>query len=155
MDPATKMRLAQVHPKVSEGIQKLITTLAGEGIAIRVTQGFRSYEEQDQLYEQGRTAPGPIVTYAHAGYSWHNFGLAVDVAPFDAHGKPDWDIRHAGWSRIVALAEADGFVSGSRWGKPDWPHLQMTGVYPVTPNDQVRQLFTASSLQAVWDAAQL
>lgn len=46
--------------------------------------GFRSYEEQDALYAKGRTAPGEIVTKARAGYSDHNFGIAVDFGAFDA-----------------------------------------------------------------------
>ena len=58
-----------------------------------VTQGLRTYAEQDALYAQGRTVPGEIVTNAAAGYSWHNFGNAVDLVPEDITiGQPDWNL---------------------------------------------------------------
>src|SRR5262249_52981415 len=41
--------------------------------------GLRSQATQDQLYAQGRTAPGSIVTYAP--YSNHQSGRALDVVP--------------------------------------------------------------------------
>ncbi len=40
--------------------------------------GLRSFEEQGQLFAKGRTAPGPIVTRAKPGMSYHNYGLATD-----------------------------------------------------------------------------
>ncbi|SVE43245.1 uncharacterized protein METZ01_LOCUS496099, partial [marine metagenome] len=43
-----------------------------------VVHTLRTYAEQDDLYEQGRTEPGKIVTNARGGKSWHNFGLAID-----------------------------------------------------------------------------
>lgn len=45
---------------------------------MKVTQGYRSIEDQDRLYAQGRTTPGAIVTNAMGGQSWHNYGFAVD-----------------------------------------------------------------------------
>lgn len=44
--------------------------------------GTRTYAEQNALYAQGRTAPGPRVTNARAGYSNHNFGIAGDFGVF-------------------------------------------------------------------------
>ncbi|WP_177225954.1 M15 family metallopeptidase, partial [Arsenicibacter rosenii] len=47
-----------------------------------LTATHRPDAEQDQLYAQGRTMPGPVVTDAKAGQSPHNFkpALALDVA---------------------------------------------------------------------------
>lgn len=44
--------------------------------------GFRSFQEQTQLYAKGRTTQGPIVTRAKAGFSFHNYGLATDWGYF-------------------------------------------------------------------------
>lgn len=49
------------------------------GIKIRITDAYRSFSEQDELYKQGRSKAGKIVTNAKGGYSYHNFGLAIDV----------------------------------------------------------------------------
>ena len=43
------------------------------------------------MYAQGRSKPGPKVTNAQAGYSWHNFGVGWDFVVFDAKGQPLWD----------------------------------------------------------------
>jgi hypothetical protein len=46
------------------------------------TEGFRSFERQADLYAQGRSVPGAIVTQAPPGKSMHNYGLASDWAYF-------------------------------------------------------------------------
>jgi peptidoglycan L-alanyl-D-glutamate endopeptidase CwlK len=43
-----------------------------------LTSGYRSKKEQNELYAQGRSKPGQVVTNAKAGQSYHNYGLAVD-----------------------------------------------------------------------------
>lgn len=49
------------------------------GYTLRISSGFRTVEEQEQIYQQGRTINGHIVTEAVGGRSIHNFGLAVDI----------------------------------------------------------------------------
>jgi peptidoglycan L-alanyl-D-glutamate endopeptidase CwlK len=68
------------------------------GVTVLLTCTWRSHEEQDKLYAQGRTTPGRIVTRARAGHSKHNTvdergapaAEAFDVVPL-LHGKPVWD----------------------------------------------------------------
>src|SRR3989304_316651 len=57
-----------------------------------LTCTYRSPAEQAQLYAQGRTKPGKIVTYAKPGQSKHNVmpSNAFDIA-FNLHGRLDWD----------------------------------------------------------------
>lgn len=58
--------------------------LAGQkGLEYRAICGTRTFEEQAQLYAQGRTKPGKIVTNARPGSSFHNFGLAIDCGVFE------------------------------------------------------------------------
>ncbi len=52
-----------------------------QGFMYGVAQGYRSIAEQNRLYAQGRTLPGPIVTNARGGQSNHNRGIAVE--PFN------------------------------------------------------------------------
>ena len=56
-----------------------IPTATVYGYTLRITSGFRSLSEQEQLYNQGRTIDGHIVSWAEAGKSMHNYGYAVDV----------------------------------------------------------------------------
>lgn len=104
-------RLAQERAKELECTVKLIS-------------GTRTYEEQNALYAQGRTKSGQRVTNARGGYSWHNFGLAVDFGVFRGAAYLDAGREY---TEIGKLARQ---VSGLEWGG-DWtsfkdlPHIQM------------------------------
>ena len=92
-----------------------------------VTSAYRSSAEQDKLYAQGRTTPGPRVTNARGGQSAHNFGLAIDVVldadPEKPGLQPGWDTKLAGWLWIKsAIWPHPRLQSG--WSFGDWPHIQ-------------------------------
>jgi peptidoglycan L-alanyl-D-glutamate endopeptidase CwlK len=147
-------RLSEVHPKLAAAIRQM-DALAPE-LDVQVTQGLRTWAEQDALYAEGRTTPGRIVTHARGGYSWHNYGLAVDLVPEDiTTGSPDWDTTHPAWARLVSIAESLGLVSGSEWhaAEKDTPHVQLTGVFPVSPDDNVRAIYQEGGIIAVWNAS--
>jgi len=61
-----------------------------EGLKILVYCGYRSNEDQEKLYKQGRSAKGNIVTNARAGQSFHNYGRAIDYVPVK-NGETSWD----------------------------------------------------------------
>lgn len=152
-------RLDEVCPQLSDLIKQLAERLELEGIIMQVSCGLRSWAEQDSLFAQGRTKEGKIVTNAPGGTSWHNFALAVDVV-MDDPSKPgfqaDWVEAHPAWQRMITIAESLGLESGARWTKPhDGPHLQLTGKFGKSPNDEVRQLFKDGGTLAVWEAAGL
>nr|WP_090767321.1 M15 family metallopeptidase [Bacillus sp. OK048] len=123
----------ELHPIVRERSDQLIQHAAVKGIVIMITDGFRSAEDQDRLYEKGRTAEGSIVTHAKGGESFHNFGLAVDFAIKTPSEDVIWDMQYDGnqngksdWNEVVELAKALGFEWGGDWEQfKDYPHLQM------------------------------
>lgn len=159
MDSASEKCLSLICPALAAKIRTQAEMLKLEGITFRVTQGLRSCNEQAKLYAQGRTTAGKVVTNAQAGHSWHNFGMSVDIAPDDptlAGFQADWDLKHPVWKRMVAVGESLGLVSGSEWRTfPDWPHFQLTGSFPVSPNDEVRQIFADGGMEALWKEAGL
>ncbi|WP_411843558.1 M15 family metallopeptidase [Salinicoccus sp. HZC-1] len=122
-----------LHPAVKENVEILKQRAAEKGILIRITDGFRSFEEQNALYDQGRSKPGNIVTYAKGGESYHNYGLAVDYALELRNGEVIWDVEYDGngnsksdWFEVAAIAKELGFTWGGDWeGFVDYPHLQM------------------------------
>jgi len=117
------------------------------GITVLVTCTYRSPEEQDKLYAQGRTAPGRKVTNARAGKSRHNArsadgtpaSQAFDVVPL-RYGKPVWGTSGNGidedptddqkddlevWQRVGAHGEAVGLEWAGRWASfREFPHFQ-------------------------------
>lgn len=98
------------------------------GITIEVISGLRSWQQQAALYAQGRTKPGPIVTKARAGSSWHNYGLAIDLGLF-AGGKylDSADPKRADriYRELGALAASMGIEWAGNWKSfPEGPHFQ-------------------------------
>ncbi len=125
-------RLEGLHAPVRDRGKALIERCAQAGTAILVTEGLRTWKEQDALYKRGRTIP-PIgrkywVTKARAGRSYHNFGLAFDIVVLDAIGKADWNPKHPGWMVAGEFGAALGLEWGGTWkGFKDLPHFQYTG----------------------------
>jgi peptidoglycan LD-endopeptidase CwlK len=153
MDAISEQRLQAVCPALADKIHALAAAMPN--VDLRVTQGLRLWSEQAALYAQGRTTLGVIVTDAPPGYSYHEFGLAVDVVPMDQDPpQPDWDLSHPVWQQIVTAGEALGLFSGSEFCTiKDWPHFQMTGTFPDSPTDEVRELYSGAGIQAVWRAS--
>src|SRR5205807_1270394 len=79
------------------------------GLDMRITDGSRTFAQQDALYAQGRTTPGDIVTYKHGGESSHNFGTAYDVTFFNAP-TPIWE------GPEYDVAGRIGIELGLEWG---------------------------------------
>src|SRR5271169_3642766 len=155
MDSISTQRLALVWPTLAEKITWLIGALEDQKILVRVVQGLRTYAEQDVLYAQGRTTVGPRVTNVKGGFSYHNFGLAVDCVPSlpdTTVYSPDWSGGSHAWETMIELGVAAGLTSGANWvSLPDRPHFQLTGQYPVNgPNDVVREL-AKGGLPALWE----
>jgi|SRR6267378_272089 len=157
MDAISEQKLVHVNPKLSALVRQMADELAAADppVTIRVVQGLRTWEEQAALYDQGRSKPGKIVTDAPAGHSYHNFGLAVDCVPMMPLG-PDWNRGHPVWQRMIAVGQKVGLTEGALWRSfPDWPHFQLTGSLPLSPNEYVRDSYIQSGLQGVWTAAGL
>lgn len=160
MDAISEQRLSQVCPTLADKIRQLYDMITDE--PIRVTQGMRSWLEQRRLWLQGRDENGNIVdeslivTKAPPGHSWHEFGLAVDVAPFDSENRPDWNLSHPVWSQIITSGEALGMYSGDQFHSiKDDPHFQLTGRFPVSPDNEARRILQSAGPRAVWIAAGL
>lgn len=142
-------RLGEVHPALRKRILQLDEMIPS--VNLQISQGLRSWAQQNALYAQGRTSPGAIVTDVPAGYSAHNFGYAVDVVPEDIiPGQPDWNVTHPAWVKILMTAPSCGLAEGAAWRTfPDDPHLYLQEL-PAEPTDEMRAQFTDGGLMEVW-----
>lgn len=111
-----------LHPKIRPMAIDFIAKAKTAGIDIKITAGMRTFEEQEKLYNQGRTTPGNIVTKAKPGQSFHNYGLAIDVVPI-VNGKAVWEDENL-WQKLGVIGESAGFEWGGRWKFVDKPHFQ-------------------------------
>lgn len=114
--------IQKLHPAIRKMTQDFLDKAKSEGIDLRLTFGIRTFEEQQALYDQGRSKPGKIVTKAKPGQSFHNYGLAIDVCPFE-NGKLNWDSKQ--WSKIAEIGKSIGFQWGGDWQNfKDIPHFE-------------------------------
>ena len=124
-DKLTDERIALLDVRIRIPAANFINEVELElGKQLRINSSFRSFNEQDQLFSQGRTKPGPIVTPLKGGQSYHNFGLAFDAVEI-INGKTIWK-RFS--EDVLKIAEKNGFEVGARWAAPytDNPHFQKT-----------------------------
>ena len=138
-DHHTDRRIKDLHPELCARTADFINHVErNNGLRLRVTSTYRSFEEQDALYAVGRTKyqDDSPVTNAKAGESYHNYGLAFDVVPIDPQGQPVWNSLH--WDEIGIAGEYFGFEWGGRWTRPDRPHFQRTFEYTTDELEVMR-----------------
>lgn len=136
MDLFAKIKTALIYPPFLEKVRAVIAECENDhGSLYFATLGFRTYVEQTKLYFQGRTLPGQIVTYARAGESAHNFGLAIDFVHSSESDSlnPDWN--NPSYDLLGNIAQSHGLVWGGSWNHPDRPHVQWPGY--ITGGDLV------------------
>lgn len=126
---STKKRLATLDPEFEDLIIRLINHCHERGINVQVSQAYRSNEEQQALYDIGRTKPGKAVTNAKPGTSFHNYGAAADLFFLNEKGEAYWSTL--AFKKVWAVAKELGLdKQGLVWGGDfkslvDYPHFQM------------------------------
>ena len=127
IDERSRRIVAKLHPAVQPKFENFIRAakyMAHEsGYDVKAISGLRTWDEQDALYAKGRTTPGPKVTNAKAGFSNHNFGLAIDIGVFSKDGKK-YHGEHPLYTELGPLGESLGLEWGGRWKFRDEPHYQ-------------------------------
>lgn len=139
-------RIILLHPRLRDEAVKCIDW-AEQGfpqkIKVRVTDSLRTEQEQNDLYAQGRTKSGDIVTNAKFGQSFHNFGLAIDFClMYDLnedgnYETASWDInknidedKMADWKEVVLVFKSFGWTWGGDFKTfKDTPHLERSFGY--------------------------
>lgn len=118
-----------LHPKVKTMALTFLNACSRRGFDVIVTSTYRDNESQNALYAQGRSLPGPKVTNAKGGESFHNYKVALDVVPL-RNGKPVWNttgLDAALWEEIGKIGESCGFEWAGRWKSfKEMAHFQYT-----------------------------
>lgn len=126
-DNLSESRLDQLHPKVRAVFKAFIEEAeAALDITLRIVQGLRTIKEQNDLYAKGRTAPGPKVTNAKGGSSYHNYGLAIDLVEMKG-GQANWNFKY---ELLKQFAKKHGLTWGGEFKSiVDKPHFELTFGY--------------------------
>ncbi len=150
--------LNQLVPAFRAQVERLLQTCAAQGAPMRAYFTLRTPFEQAKLWRQSRSreqivaevarlkaqgAPflahciesvgpqnGPPVTNALPGFSWHQWGEAVDCF-WLVNGQAEWSAQKLvdgrnGYRVYAQAAQAQGLTAGGLWPRlKDWPHVQL------------------------------
>ncbi len=126
--------IKDLHPDLQPLAQRFLDQCGGKGITAFLTETYRSSEDQDADYAQGRAKPGHIITNARGGESPHNTtdadgnpaACAFDFAIKNDDGTVDWDASDDDWQVAIRIGEGLGLVSGSTFHSiKDSPHMEL------------------------------
>lgn len=137
MDTLSLTNISKLHPALrTDAIQAWEEAQAEmpDHIKIQINSTLRTFDEQQHLYNLGRTVVntdgktakkpmGNIVTNAKPGSSYHNYGLAFDFHMV-TNGKMDWVVG-PNWMKVVAIMKKHGWSWGGDWRTlKDYPHFE-------------------------------
>ena len=145
---------ANLYPPFALLLDRFERELKLAALPFYLFEGYRSIDRQTQLYAQGRTAPGDIVTKSKPGLSWHAYGLASDYVLDGMVERPgiqwSWETKgnNATWLRMAEIAQELGLEAGYFWvDPPDCPHVQQRYGLSIS---QAYNLWRQGGLRAVW-----
>lgn len=124
-DSKTDAKIQTLHPLLRAKASKFINEVEKRlGKRLKITDGYRTFAEQNKLYAQGRTTAGKKVTNAKGGQSYHNYGLAFDCY-FTKNGSVDFSKGIT--PEVAEIGKELGLEWGGNWKSlKDLPHFQLT-----------------------------
>ena len=150
--------LTKLDPKLQQKLDQLLQSCRARGVEMRAYNGLRTPAEQAKLWRQSRPiekirqkidqlhaagahylagvlsavgpASGPHVTNSIPGFSWHQWGEAVDSF-WLVDGDSEWSTDRLinglnGYQVYANEAQKLGLTAGGLWPTfKDWPHVQL------------------------------
>ncbi|CAB4127323.1 Peptidase M15B [uncultured Caudovirales phage] len=142
-----------MYPRFLELLTQALENAYDRGALYYPISGLRTWDEQAKLYAQGRTAPGPIVTRAGPGQSWHNFAAATDNcrdADAEKSGlQMDWNL--ADYAILAEEATKVGLEAAYNWTSfKEGPHVQLPCEKHGLTLEKMRETYKEGGMDAVF-----
>jgi D-alanyl-D-alanine carboxypeptidase. len=134
LDAALQSKLARVMERVRNET----------GHDATVTETVRSQARQDELFAQGRTMPGPVVTWTRA--SKHTEGRAVDLVLDGGKASPD------AYAALQRIAKEEGLRT---LGERDPGHLELPTSVDAPPANAASIPASQASITRLAQVAQI
>jgi peptidoglycan L-alanyl-D-glutamate endopeptidase CwlK len=127
-----------LYPDVKRSMERLTEVMKSQGMPIWIAETFRSAKKQDDYFAKGRSKAGGIITNAEGLESYHQYGLAFDVA----FVKYNWNPPSFEWWRELGK---QGQKLGLVWGGDfkDWGHFEY---HPGFTWQELKKYFERSQL---------
>lgn len=142
--------ISQLHPKLQSLVYQLIEECSAQGLQIAIGECYRTVEEQNALYTQGRSKPGSKVTNARGDSysSMHQWGVAFDIYRND--GKGIYYNADSFFQRVGKIGQSLGLEWGGSWTSlVDLPHFQLPD-WGTTPTDLKQKYKNPDNFKKTW-----
>ena len=140
-------------PKFHAAVQLALGGCHAANLDAVVYEAVRSDALQQAYYALGRTVvppTAPVTNAASALYSWHGYGLAVDVIS----QSKQWTAGADWFHQVAQIFKRQGCEWGGDWlgnMSDDSDHFQFGGMKP-SPSSEARTLYASGGVEAVWRA---
>lgn len=117
-----------------------------------ILESLRTDKRQQWLYQMGRSyddGRGIVTNAANAHFSWHFYGLAVDMGPEKDDLRGNVDFYHVLIDEVWKLELTSGAYFATI---ADRPHVQSGPPMRKSPSWHAYALYTTGGYQAVWKA---
>jgi peptidoglycan LD-endopeptidase CwlK len=141
------LKIRELYPPFGYKILSLLNRI-NKKYSVGVFQGMRTFQQQENLYNQGRTDNKPIVTNSPAGFSYHNYGIGADLV-FLVNGTWNWGETNP-WQELGDLGKSLGLEWGGDFkGFVDRPHFQLPIKMSLL---DLKKIYETGGLKEVWYA---
>ena len=145
-----------LHPKMKAKAEELQAICKAQNLPLLITETWRTMDEQNALYAQGRTAPGSIITNCKGSdcQSPHQWGVAFDFCK-NVKGQ-EWSDT-AFFKQIGALGKSIGlFWGGDFKSFTDMPHLELPEFLPANSTATLKkQHGSPEKFKATWEGGNM
>lgn len=142
-DRDTLVRITTAHPAIRNQLLEIYLEICGSLAGIsqcRFTEVRRSPTRQAELYAQGRSKPGKIVTNAKPWESSHQYGLAIDYCLIIDGKEASWntvlDYDKDGisdWTEVANIFKKHGWTWAGDWKKfREYAHCECLFGIPIS-----------------------
>lgn len=142
--------VTRLHPTLQRIISELQEKCTEKGMKLGIGECYRTVEEQNEKYAQGRTKPGQIVTNARGSdyNSQHQWGIAFDFYK-NVPGHAYDDLQF--FDDVARIAKGLGLGWGGDWKSfVDRPHLYLPN-WGSTCSELKRLYGTPERFMRTWE----
>ena len=131
-------QLNLLHPKVKSKFVKFCADCIEAGMDLRIISGLRSVAQQEKLYNNYIASGKTIVPAAPPGYSYHNYGCAIDVYVWD-ETKQQFVKDYNLYKKIESIAIKNDLYWLANWRKSEMWHFEYNkvNVKKLKDNNQI------------------
>ena len=123
--------IAELTPTAQKACGLFLQRCKEMGLSVYITETYRPQERQDELYAQGRTKPGKVVTWTKN--SRHKSRRAWDICKLTG-GKADYSDA-AFFKACGNVAKELDITWGGNWKTPDMPHFEIAETWTEPKED--------------------